>query len=340
MRPLLAIALTLSAALATATSATLPGRAATGANCTAASTGMTPLPDLGKARYNGFAGGLYPGGRVTPSAAYLKKGRAWTRLVKPVGGKIVLLSIGMSNTTQEFSAFKRLADADLRKNPSLVIVDGAQGGQDAPRIKDGSAQFWSVIDQRLASARAQRNQVQVAWVKEAIAGERRPFPSDARGLQADLRQIVAVLRSRFPNLRLVYLSSRTYAGYATTPLNPEPYAYQSGFAVKWLVTERIEGRLPRRPWLGWGPYLWTDGTKGRRDGFVWTCSDTAADGTHPSASGREKVGALLLSFFKRTRPRAPGSSPAGERGPDFELAMGGTGLEPVTPSLSSWCSPN
>lgn len=37
------------------------------------------------------------------------------------------------------------------------------------------------------------------------------------------------------------MSSRTYGGYATTELNPEPYAYQSGFSVKWLVQDQLEG---------------------------------------------------------------------------------------------------
>ena len=106
-----------------------------------------------------------------------------------------------------------------------------------------------------------------------------------------------ILRSRYSNLRLVYLSSRTYAGYAMTPLNPEPYAYQSGFAVKWLIQERIDGKLKGRPWLAWGPYLWTDGTRGRRDGLTWTCDDVKADGTHPSPAGAQKVTALLLRFF-------------------------------------------
>ena len=46
-------------------------------------------------------------------------------------GKIVLLGIGMSNTTMEYSRFKQLADADADKSPRLVIVDGAQGGQAA-----------------------------------------------------------------------------------------------------------------------------------------------------------------------------------------------------------------
>ena len=112
--------------------------------------------------------------------------------------------------------------------------------------------------------------------------------------------MISILRARYPNLKLVYLSSRTYAGYATTPLNPEPYAYQSGFAVKWLVQERIDGKI-RGPWLGWGPYLWTDGTKGRKDGLVWTCDDVRSDGTHPSPSGQAKVGGLLLRFFKTSR---------------------------------------
>ena len=42
----------------------------------------------------------------------------------------------MSNTTQEFSAFQRLAATDPDKSPSLVTVDGAQGGMTAARIKD------------------------------------------------------------------------------------------------------------------------------------------------------------------------------------------------------------
>ena len=79
-------------------------------------------------------------------------------------------------------------------------------------------------------------------------------------------------------------------------MNPEPYAYESGFAVKWLIQSRI--RANRGAWMGWGPYLWTNGTVGRSDGLVWLCSDTQSDGTHPSATGQQKVAELLLKFFK------------------------------------------
>jgi len=280
------------------------------ANCERASTGLVPLTELGTRKYHGYSGGLYPGGRSAPSVRYAARGKSYLAQVKPRGptgaaaadGKIVLLSVGMSNTTQEFSVFRQRVAALPQRNPRLVIVDGAQGGQDAERVKDPAASFWRVVDERLRAAGVTGAQVQVAWVKEAIAGESRPFPGDARGLQASLRAIVQLMRDRFPNLRLVFLSSRIYAGYATTSLNPEPYAYQSGFAVKWLIQERIEHRL-KGPWLGWGPYLWADGTNASAGGPEWQCADFMQDGTHPSPSGRQKVAQLLLDFFSRD-PRA------------------------------------
>jgi hypothetical protein len=275
--------------------AAAPGRNA--ANCGETSVAMKPLPDLGKATYHGYHGGLYTDGKNAAPKAYAKTGLARARAVKPIDGKIVLLSIGMSNTTQEFSAFKRVADIDPRKNPAVTIVDGAQGGQDAEIIKDPNARFWNIVGARLSLAGATAAQVQAVWLKEAIARESNPFPADAKRLKTDLAAIVGILRAKFPNLKLVYLSSRTYAGYASTALNPEPVAYDSGFAVKWLILDRIAGKLTG-PWLAWGPYLWTNGEQGRKDGLVWNCADTRpSDGTHPSASGQQKVAQLLLKFF-------------------------------------------
>jgi hypothetical protein len=275
------------------------------ANCDRTSVGFDALPDLGQGTHRGYQGGLYPGGLNEPPAAYRKQGLAAAGRVHPIDGKIVLLSIGMSNTTQEYSRFKMYADLESVRNPAVVIVDGAQGGQDAQRIRNPKAPYWQYVDQRLAGAQATRAQVQAVWLKQAIAGENRVFPADAVGLQGALRDIIGILRDRFVNLELVYLSSRIYAGYASTNLNPEPYAYQSSFAVKWAIQERIDG-AETRPWLGWGPYLWTDGLNGRRmDGVVWLCSDTTSDGTHPSTSGREKVAKLLWHFFEEDETATP-----------------------------------
>lgn len=278
-------------------------------SCTNGSLGLEPLPELNTA-YKGQSGGLYPGGANQPPRAYANQGydrsqrivaRDFTGSPDP-NGKIVLLSIGLSNTTQEFTAFKRLAEQDARKNPALVLVDGAQAGKDAEHIRHGDDDFWSNLDARLMMAGVAPSQVQVVWMKEAIVNVSGDFPESARRLTDDLRAISGLLRLRFPHLQVIYLSSRTFAGYAETRMNPEPYAYESGFAVRWLIEERIAGP-DDAPWLAWGPYLWTDGAKGRDDGLTWLCVDTAADGIHPSGSGRAKVAQLLLDFF-RTDPFA------------------------------------
>jgi hypothetical protein len=271
------------------------------AECTLTSTGLLPLTDMGNQRYRGYRGGLYPGGVNRPSAKYLKKGMTASRQVRPINGKIVLLSIGMSNASAEFSAFKRTSDRDTQRAPNLVVVDGAQDGFDATRINARPA-YWDNVDSRLQAAGVSAGQVQVVWLKEAIAGEHRRFPKDAKALQAALRKIVTTMRFRYPKLRLVYLSSRTYGGYAITGWNPEPAAYDSGYAVRGVIQDRISGKL-KGPWIGWGPYLWTDGLAGRSDGLQWTCDDVEGDGTHPSKSGVQKVVNLLTTFFK-TDPSA------------------------------------
>src|SRR5207253_6094655 len=88
-------------------------------------------------------------------------------------------------------------------------------------------------------------------------------------------------------------------------LHPEPAADDSGFSVKWLVEERINGSVAAHPWLGWGPYLWADGLVARSDGLQWLCSDFVDDGTHPSTSGRQKVANMLLAFFKTDSTATP-----------------------------------
>src|SRR5687768_17286192 len=192
-------------------SSVIPGNelAESVSDCTRTSVGLTPLSDLVGDTYRGYEGGLYLGGANQPPLDYRWMGRARASHVQPLNqngqpdpnGRIVLLSIGMSNTTQEFSTFKSMADADPQKNPRLTIVDGAQGGQDAETIRNPNAPFWANVDQRLAAAGVSRNQVQTAWLKEAIAGENRPFPNDAIGLRDALRDIVGIMQTRYPNLQ-------------------------------------------------------------------------------------------------------------------------------------------
>jgi hypothetical protein len=269
--------------------------------------------------YKGFEGGLYPGGQNTPPAAHWKAGLKAAASVVPLNadgqpatdGKIVVLSCGMSNTTMEYQFFVKKGMADPERNPHVVIVDGAQGGKTAQVTANPAAPYWKVDDERLAAAGVTAKQVQVVWIKQANAHPTEGFPEATKTLAKDVVSTLHNLHDRFPNLKLAYLSSRIYAGYATSPLNPEPYAYEGGFAMKWVIADQIAGKpelnydpakgAVRAPWVAWGPYLWTDGVKGRKtDSVVWLKDDVVeTDRTHPSnPSGREKVAEMLLSFFK------------------------------------------
>ena len=311
-----------------------PGRAPKAPPATAR-TGLVPLDQMtDKDTYKAEDGGLYGGGKNVPPPKHQKATQRELARIAPLGrdgkpapdGKVVLISVGMSNTTQEFSRLKAMADRDAGKWSKLVIVDGAQGGQDAQRWSGPEMPAWQRLQQRLRQAGVTAEQVQVAWIKHARMGPARfgEYPKHARELMGHVRQSLQIARRKFPNLRVAYLSSRIYAGYATTPLNPEPCAYESAFAVRRLILDQARGDAAlnydpakgdvKAPLLLWGPYLWADGLTPRRsDGLVWKREDLGGDGTHPSGSGRDKVARLLLSFLKtnpnaRTWFRGPGAA--------------------------------
>ena len=331
---------------------------AAAADCAKTTTGLTPIAQLGTGSYKGVQGGLYPAGTNTPPAAYAAEGRRAAAEIVPrsatgqpdAAGKVVLLSIGMSNTTQEFSTFVRLAQSDAVRDADVVIVDGAQGGQDARDWSDPKHATWTQVDARLKKAGVSAAQVQAVWLKQAIARPTGDFAPSSATLEAALATIVDNAKARYPNLAQTFLSPRTYAGYATTTLNPEPYAYETGFAVKRLV-ERSVRQPAARPWLGWGPYLWTDGTKPRTDGLTWTCTDVQNDGTHPSASGQAKVAQLLQTFFNDSEFTSwyrdtPGAVPsnatavpsAAAAAPDAAMAGAQAGAAPSAgvPEVAPW----
>ncbi|MDZ4722619.1 MAG: hypothetical protein SGI97_01740 [candidate division Zixibacteria bacterium] len=287
------------------------------ANCDSTSKGFIPLTEL-TGTYKGQPGGLYPGGINQPPIWHHNNGISLAQSFVPlntsglpdtVNGSWVLLSVGMSNTTQEFSRFVLDMQGDTTRHPQLRIVDGAQGGQTAAKIVYDTAAFWTVINNRLTTQGLSSKQVRAVWLKEANAGPTNPFPGHAISLRDNLRDVVRLLKVKYPNILQVFVSSRIYAGYASTTLNPEPFSYEAGFSYRWLIESQLTGNdslnylsdsgAVKAPWLAWGPYLWADGVIPRQiDGLTWLCSDLVSDGTHPSDSGRVKVASMLEEFFK------------------------------------------
>ena len=293
-----------------------------------------PLSDLGMGKYKGFQGGLYENGSNEVPKDHGADGLALAAQVQPIRGKFVLLSVGMSNATIEFREFESLAAADSHVNrATMTLLDGAKGAMTAcfwrfatenpvqsrcraPRPIPN--QYDRIRDELLKPAGLAEDQVEVIWLKNADPRPGVALPSadaDAFVYERELGEMARAARARYPNLKLLFISSRIYAGYATLPLNPEPYAYEYGFSVKWAIQSQIDqmrsgkvdpvaGDLDYKkgvaPWIAWGPYLWADGTAARSDGLTWKASEYQPDGTHPNREGVDKIAHMLLDFFENS----------------------------------------
>lgn len=327
------------------------------ANCDGTATGLVPVSELGAGLYLGqFRGGLYPNGLNVPPPFFRDAQLAAAARIRPVnvvgnpdpGGAYVLLSMGMSNATQEFcsasgaepcAAHTFMGKAAVHpavNRDALVILNGARGGQTLTTWDDPAEMNYDrVRDTVLAPNGNTEAQVRAIWVKGGSGAPMISLPdpnADAYAMVAQVGDVVRAAKQRYPNLEIAFLASRTYGGYASTPLNPEPYAYESGFAMKWAIEAQIRqiqtgeidpiagdlDPMTAAPILAWGPYLWADGLTPRAgDGLTWECDDFQLDGTHPSTSGEEKVGDLLLDFYltspvARTWFRASGEDCPGD----------------------------
>lgn len=299
--------------LAHPASAQLPAK-----NCSRTSVGFLPLIDMTALdSYHGEEGGLYgdgenalPGNHPHMIKAYEATQEIQPRdnsgVVDPVNGRIGLISIGMSNARAEFGQFQE--NVGPEKSPAVVIVNGAQDGQVASEWANPGPDYdpWAFLANKIAAAGLSPAQVQVVWLKEANANpdaDDDAFPIYAQKLRDDMATIVRRVRSEYPNISIVYLSSRIYAGYADVLLSPEPFAYEGAFSVRWLIQDQMAGggvsgvTYQNSPVLLWGPYLWADGLTPRSDGLVWTCADFQSDGIHPEDSARQKVAGMLSNFF-------------------------------------------
>lgn len=286
--------------------------------CERTHMGFVPITEIGSGLYLGAAqGGLYPGGSNERPASHTAAGLEAAQRVVPVDGQVCLISIGMSNTGMKWNRFMQNGFPSIEgRNPAVVVANGAVGSNPVDTTADPSHGVWNTIDSQLADSGCTPDQVRVAWVLHAERGPSEDFMTEAARFEADLRATLVNMNDHFANLEMVYLSSRSYAGYGDKNNNPEPYAHQTAFVVKWVIEAQIEGTDPElsldagMPWLSWGPYLWADGLgaddqlggiPGRvipDDGMEYECSDFSdSDGIHPGQGMLIKASDQLVEFF-------------------------------------------
>lgn len=264
-----------------------------------------------------YIGGLYPGGSNSRPPQHEAAGVAIANQIQPINGRIGLISVGMSNTSSEFSRFIQIANADPVKNDALVLINGAQSGGTIEQwlVTPISTNFyWTNMFQRVSQARLSRDQIQIIWLK-ITQGDNNNFPTNVQLFQSRLAQLVTMLKAEFPNLKITYLSSRTRShGYSPSGIS-DPGAFENGFGVRWLIEDQINGNPALNynpdlgqtpvPYLSWGPYLWIDGDNMRSDGRIWPVSYVMPDCFHPSTLGNQAVAEMLLEFFKSDTTTTP-----------------------------------
>ena len=306
--------------------------APTGANCNAINwdiTGTTspeiPIDQLGTNTYLGYMGGLYPGGTNTMPSTHQTAGINVANAIQPLDatgnasptGKYALLSLGTSDANYEFERFIQYGTNEATINPNLVLVPGAMGSEGLDTLLGMEANdFWSnIYNWALPDAGVTPQQVVAIWMEPEDAHPPGAFPQDMEQMHTELRTLIPNLLVRFPNLKLLYLASRAYAGYSNPiKLVSEPYAYDQGYAIQAVIADQLNGDPALNfdptvgpvvaPWLAWDTYKWGNGMTAH-DGLVWGCQDFRFDGYHVNGSGEDKVSGMLINFFKSDPTAAP-----------------------------------
>ena len=272
----------------TDTSVANPAESATGVvTIGTKSFSATPLVDLvpGQLYQGQFSGMLYNGSN-SPPADQAAAGLQAAGLVQPLdangnpnpNGKIVLISLGMSEASDDwcdgttsctsYSFMGQAVTSSSVNHSTLTILNGASSGTSAsvwacaygycPLTTTDPNQYDRVRNNVLTPAGVTEAQVQVVWIQNADPSPTW-YPSlpnslaDAYNYMYESSETLRALKLRWPNVQQVFFD-RIYAGYATTNQNPEPYAYEYGFSVKWLVNDQITQRDTGGLTLWWETY--------------------------------------------------------------------------------------
>ncbi|MFI5172745.1 MAG: T9SS type A sorting domain-containing protein [Chitinophagales bacterium] len=289
-------------------------------DCSHDHTGLIPITDLGTEFYRGFMGGLYPDGTSNRPSDHQTACIEHVQQIQPLDydgnydedGKIVMLSIGASNPSSEFDKFSTFSFYYPGLNDKLAFVNGCVGGYGIQEMVPGGDYVNSLLDGLLYNGYS-AEQVQICWLEEENTQEGdTAFPSASLNLVGDFLNLLTLVKTLFPNVKICYLSARAYSGYAdpvdlTIDNGLEfPRDYMNGWTIKWVIENIInhvpgyeyDGPSATIPLATWGTYHWTDGSTPRADGLFLDCAtDVTEDGLHLTGPGEIKIGQLMYNYF-------------------------------------------
>ena len=242
--------------------------------------------------YYGLHGGLVDNGAPTVTAT---------------NGKIVIIAISMSNGFQEYNRFIELYENHADMSDQIELINCAVGGSALERWLETNNELWSKCKDKVTNKHS-LDQVKVVWAKNADQftehGLTLPDPgADYYDLVNNIGGLMQRIHAEFPSVQAVFNSSRIWGGYVSEnkqAARGEPISYEGGFATNTVIEQFQQGQIPNAPpWIGWGPYIWANGTTPNGSGIFWDLSDFQDGGVnqHPSANGAKKVADALHEFF-------------------------------------------
>ena len=271
-------------------------------NCAGTSTGLVPVTDLGPGFYQGMQGGLYPGGSNLRPASHEAAGTAIANAIAPAGHAGCARSIEWPRRVR-VHRYEQLHAGVQRVRAQVRRRSGAQdrtcarstaplGGQTAQILAQPTSAYWDTVFTRLRGHGSSPRQVQIVWLKDANSNPTGGFAVTRDTLTAQFFRIVQIIKQKLPNAKLCYFTSRIYAGYASSTLNPEPYAYENAFSVKQVIERQLSG----------DPALNFDSAHGRRRGAVVIVGTVPLGRRAHATLGRPDLGVQRAESRRRHAP--------------------------------------
>ena len=274
---------------------------------------VTLVNDLSELKsYKGNALGLYKNNSNSPSINQKILAQRQLQLIKPLNnnglpstsGKIGFLYFGDPFTQGEFTSFEELIKDNNLVNQNLVLVDGADVDIDTTYwLKSQFA--WENLKKKVESKYITEKQIQIIWINLSNLESTGDTNSDNKKFADDLQKITETALIKYPNTRVIYLSSPRYMGYSTEPAYTEPISYESAFAVRELINRQENGELNFREnitslqsdtVLLWGPYIWNN-SKVKDSAYSITRESLMSDGLIFTAPGRQDYILDLFIFW-------------------------------------------
>ena len=277
-------------------------------------TAKIPLNDLGTGTFMGSEGGLYPNGQNIPSGTYADDLFSISQSIIPIdsfgnsskNGRIVFISLGGSTCGHNMRQLKTQTDKNPLCNSKLKLLNCCNGYGDASlnSIMNPNDPYWNHVTQVINGSGASYRSVQIVYLETDDSTKYINWPGRPNLVKSELETAANVLKTKFVNLKVLYVLGRTRTFGNQALFNREPSPYYFGWACKWTIEDQINGASnlaykgsnPVAPIITWGFYQWADSLPRQTDGFYWRQSETR-DGLHANPVGQDTLATRFQNFL-------------------------------------------